>query len=223
MNINIVVAISYVVSIVATATLAVYFFREYAQKKLRASLAWGLGLLVYVFAMITDFSVDISGEMAVGKPALLIGLMVTFAGMTLFYYGTSLLFFNRGSFFREKISALLFIFYIAVSVYLVVTLPTEGFKEAVRFPLETFLISPVYFAISILFYRVSARVDSDDPRRQTILFVAAGWFLLLIGGLYRGLFFGSSAAFDSLSHIVRATAWLLILYGMTFGKAARTT
>jgi hypothetical protein len=219
---SIIVLTSYAISVVVTFVLSMYFFREYRYKKLRASLAWGIGLFLYAFTQLTDISVAVFGEMSVGKPGLVAGLVVTALGMVLFYYGTSLLFFSPGSFFREKMSALILVVYTLYFSYLVITLPVEGFREAVVAPIHIGLLVPIFLVISVLFYRVSRRLPHDDPRRRTILLVSAGWLCLVFNSGFRAFFLGYNPILDALIESLHVLAWILILYGMVLGKVAKT-
>lgn len=221
MEIDIVLVASYVIAIIATLVLSAYFFREYLRKKLRASLAWGIGLLLYFFGVLGDLIVEMSGEVSMGKPGLFLALLITVVGMVMLYYGTSLLFFSPGSFFREKLTAILLLGLGAYSVYLIMTVPLEGFRETIA-PLMQAPFTLIYFIIGYLFYRVSRRLPSGDPRRMTVSMVAVAWFLLVFNSLYRMLFLGFSGITDAVFEISLGVAWILILYGMALGKAAKT-
>ncbi|MBU7016050.1 MAG: hypothetical protein HXS44_00970 [Theionarchaea archaeon] len=222
MSVSIPSVISYSVAIAATLLLSAYFFREYATKRLRASLAWAIGLLLYAFGQISDLSVDISGEVAVGKPTLAVALIFVALGMTLFYYGTSLLFFSPGSFFREKISVIIFVIYTVFFFYLITVLPLEGLKGAVVMPIQLGTMFPIFLVIAILFYRVSERLSRDDPRRRTVTLVAVGWSLAAVNAFLRGTILGRSTTIDTAILALHAVAWLFVLYGMAIGKAARS-
>ncbi|MBU6998569.1 MAG: hypothetical protein HXS41_01620 [Theionarchaea archaeon] len=222
METSIVVLVSYAISVVVTLVLSVYFFREYTSKKLRASLAWGIGLFLYAFTQLTDVLVAGLGEVSVGRPGLIAGLVVTAFGMVMFYYGTSLLFFSPGSFFREKMTVLILGIYAVYFSYLVITLPTEGFREAVVAPIHIGLLVPIFLVISVLFYRVSRRLPHNDPRRRTVLLVAAGWLCLVLNSGFRAFFLGYSSLLDALIESLHVLAWILILYGMVLGKVVKT-
>lgn len=221
-SVNIVEMVSMILLIAATTVLSVYFYREYFTKRLTASLAWAVAFTFYAFAQIVDFVIFLSGEIAIGKGGLAVGLIMIGIGMALFYYGTSLLFFSRGSFFREKIFALILVITFVYFAYLLWVLPVEGFRDAVRPYIQAGLMAPIFFIIAVLFYRVSRRLDVGDPRRQTILLVSIGWFGTVINAIGRALFLEISPSVDSLIAIIGAVAFLLIMYGMVLGKAART-
>lgn len=221
MNVSMVYLISYVVAITATLFLSVFFLHEYYVKKLRASVAWGTGLLLFSITQITDLYVAEFGEIVIGKPGLMTALIVHILGMVLLYYGTSLLFSDPGSFFREKISVLIMVIYIVCFGFIVKVLPVEGFREAILAPMQLGLMTPIFLVIAVSFFRVSVKMERFDPKRLTLLLVSAGWFLVVIDSVYRGLFLGSSGISDALSNILRAFGWVFILYGMTVGKATK--
>lgn len=212
---------SYAVAIAATFIISVYFFYEYYVKKLRSSLAWALGFFFYGIAQSSHLTADMVGEIAMGKLGFAVGIMVLIFAMILFYYGTSLLFFDEKSFFREKASFLLFLVFTAYSLYLVMVLPMEGFLKAIATPISLVLMMPIFLVMGVLFYHVCRALARDDSRRQTVLLVSMGWFLVGISSLYLGLFLGYSGISDSANYIVHVVAWILILYGMTIGKATR--
>jgi hypothetical protein len=141
--------------------------------------------------------------------------------LTLFYYGTSVLFFKSGSVYRERVPLILFIFYVVYLVIIVVIFPEEGFIDKAAAPIELVVILPIFLVIAFLFYRLSRRIPPEDPSKQIVFIVSLGWFLAAVDAFYLALFLGSSGITDSLINIVHAAAWLLILYGMALGKAAR--
>lgn len=222
MDIGITVVISYVVTVLTLLILSGYFFREYGVKKLRASLAWGVGFLAYGFLNATDLIVAGAGEVTVGKAGIGFGLLVATIAMVAFYYGTSLLFFNAGSFFREKMSAVIMVIYVLYFTYLGVTLPTEGFREAVVTPIQIGLLLPIFLVIGILFIRVARRLATDDIRRRTVLLVSFGWFLFVLHAFGRGLFQGYLPLLDTAIEASQALGSVVILYGMVLGKAVRS-
>jgi len=119
-------------------------------------------------------------------------------------------------------TAIIILIYIVFFGYLVATLPVEGFRQAVVAPVQLALMTPIYFVIAVLFYRVSRRLSHDDPRRQTVLLVSAGWFIQVFVSVSRGALLGYSEIYDGIVHILLAIGWVLVFYGMILGKAART-
>lgn len=220
--VEIIVAASYSISAVAAFIVSTYFFLEYKSKKLRTSLAWSLSTLLFGLLTIQYFFTALWGEEIVaGSAGLIFGMIGISFTMTLFYYGTSLLFFGRDSFWRGKMSVLIFLIYIVCSAYLIATTPVTEFRErAVPF-IESFLMAPVFFVMMALFYNVSRRFSRSDPRKQPTLFVAAGWLCNLLLSVYRGGFLGSLEVEDAFFVFVQGLGWIFILYGMVIGKASR--
>ncbi len=221
MQVSLIYAVSYVVAIVASVILSAYFLREYYNKRLRASVSWGFGFLMFAIGQANHLYSQMFGTVVLGKTVLLVATVLVFTGMVAFYYGTSLLFFRRGSFFREKMSVVLWLILLIFAIYLGLTFETaEQYVEGIADPISLFVFSPIFFIMGILFYRVSGRLGRDDPRRRTILSVAAGWFFAVISSVFIALL-GRSLILDTFVHFTRLLAWILILYGMVLGKAAR--
>lgn len=221
MNISVVWLASYTVAISATLILSAYFFREYYLKKLRTSLAWAVGLLLYAVSQLGHVFATVYGEITLGKPVLVIVIMPLALTMTLFYYGTSVLFFKKGSFFRERVPIILLLIYVIYLAIIIAVLPEEGFAAKAAAPIELGVILPIFLVIAILFYRLSRRIPVDDPSKRIVFIVSLGWFMASVDAFYLALFMGSSTITDSLINIVHAIAWILILYGMALGKAAK--
>ncbi len=214
--------ISYTIAIAAVIVLSAYFFREYITKRLRASLAWSLGFLFYSIAQIAHLSADLFGEKSVGKPVFGIGMAVLVLAVTLFYYGTSLLFFSEKSFFREKMTAIILVFYSVYSAVILAVLPVEGFVKAVASPLSLGEMLPMFLVVAIPFYRTSRTLDQGDPRKQILLLLSAAWFFVAISSAYLGTFLGFSVITDSAAYILQVVAWASIFYGMVVGKAVKS-
>ena len=222
MDVNMPILISYAVGVTASLILSMYFLYDYARRRFRSSLAWGIGLFLYSVGEATDIFVDVSGEVALGKAGLFGALLVVAWGMTFLYYGTALLFFEERSFFREKMAAIIFAIYVVYSGYLVAVLPVEGFRQAVVTPIQLGLMTPIFAAAAVLFYSISRKMEKDDPARKSALLVSAAWGLLVVNSVSRGLFLEYSALTDAVIQGLHIVAWVLILYGMTMGKAAQT-
>ncbi len=221
MSMSILYVISYIIAIAAVISLSGYFFREYSIKRMHASLAWSLGFLFYGIAQINHLSADVLGDVRVGKPAFAIGMMMLVFAVTLFYYGTSLLFFDEGSFYREGLPVIIFLGYSVYSVVILVELPLEGFVEAVAPFLSLGEMMPMFLVIAAPFYLTSKKLDQSDPRRHMLLLLFTGWFFVAVSSAYLGTSLGFSWVTDSMIYILQMLAWLLILYGMTIGKAAK--
>lgn len=221
MNVSMLYTISYIIAIAAAVTLSLYFFREYSIKKLPASLAWGIGFILYAFAQSEHLIAVLFGEVALGKPGYLGGLLIYAVAMTLFYYGTSLLFFNPGSFFREKVATIIFAVLALYSGYITYSFPIEGFTKAAGTYIQS-VMWIIFLIITFLFYRVTRRLPIKDPRKKVLSLVSLGWALVTIYTLYLGLLMGRWTIVDAVFLILHAAAWSMILYGMVLGKAAKS-
>lgn len=213
--------LSYTIAIAAVISLSGYFFREYSIKKMQASLAWSFGFLFYGIAQIAHLSADIFGDIRVGKPVFAIGMVMLVFAITLFYYGTALLFFDEGSFLREGLPVIIFLGYSVYSLVILVRLPLEGFVEGVAPLLSLGEMMPMFLVIAAPFYLTSRTLDQGDPRRHMLLLLSTGWFFVAVSSAYLGTSLGFSRVFDSFIYILQMLAWMLILYGMTIGKGAK--
>lgn len=217
-TIELVRLICYGISIIACFILSGYFFREFNAKKLRASLAWGLGFLLFGFGQMTTAFLATA---EVSRSGIAVGAVFTAGMISLLYYGASLLFFREKSFFREKMAAVIFIVAFALEIFLAYIAPENQIAEFVRGPTTAFL-GIIYFLIAVLFFRVSRRLPDGDPRRRTLSLVSAGWVIILIWNIYLGLFWGDYPSIESGVYIFGSFGYILLLYGMTTGKTTRT-
>ena len=67
MAVSMIYVISYALASVVTFIISVYFFREYSAKRLRASLAWAIGLLTYGFVQLSHLTSAVVGEISMGR------------------------------------------------------------------------------------------------------------------------------------------------------------
>jgi hypothetical protein len=213
---------SYLVAIGVGIILSIFFLLEYRRKKLHASLAWGLGFLLYWIAQSVDLSTLIFGEPVVGRVALWAGLTIAWLSIVLFYYGASLLFFSPASFFRERFTVAIAVICLAFFTYTIATFPLVGFRDVIRPYVQLLVSFPVFIVISYFFFRTSRRLASDDPRRQTVILVAFGWFINALYAVFFAEFQGLYSTVDVLFYLLHATAWILLLFGMRLAKVSRT-
>lgn len=221
MSVSIGYIISYTIAIAAVISLSGYFFREYSLKKMQASLAWSLGFLFYGIAQTAHLSADVFGDIQVGKPVFAIGMMMLVFAVTLFYYGTALLFFDEGSFLREGMPVIIFLGYSVYSLVILAKLPLEGFVDGVAPLLSLGEMMPMFLVIAAPFYLTSKTLDQGDPRRHMLLLLSTGWFFVAVSSAYLGTSLGFSRIFDSFIYMLQMLAWMLIFFGMTIGKALK--
>ncbi|MBU7044328.1 MAG: hypothetical protein HXS47_12130 [Theionarchaea archaeon] len=221
MNVSMLYTVSYIIAIAAAIILSMYFFREYSIKRLPASLAWGIGFILYALAQTSHLIAELFGEVTLGKSGYFGGLLIYAIAMTLFYYGTSLLFFNPGSFFREKAAILIFAVLGSFSGYITYSFPLEGFTQTAGTYIQS-VMWIIFLIITFLFYRVTRRLPKNDPRKKVLSLVSVGWAMVTMYTLYLGLLIGRWVIIDALFLIIHAVAWIMILYGMVLGKAAKS-
>lgn len=210
--------VSYILNTLVILVLSGYFFREYLIKKLRASLAWGIGFLFLGIAMA---NLTFMATVEVTRPMVLIGGVFTATMIALLYYGASLLFFREGSFFREKMAIVYFALVLIVQTTTALLAPADRIAETVRGP-TLGLIGIAYLLIAILFYQVSRRLSAEDPRRRTITLVSAAWVIIFVFNMYLAFQWGEQPTIESIGWIIGSFGWFLLLYGMTTGKTTRT-
>ncbi|MBU7027741.1 MAG: hypothetical protein HXS48_12465 [Theionarchaea archaeon] len=217
----------------ATLILSVYFFRDYILRRFRASLAWGVGFIPHstLGSWFPLIILEIFLSTAEAEDGCL--MITAVLGITLLYYGASLLFFKKGSFLREKMSVLIMLVY---SVFVFYFMTTHLYSTIWG---DTYLVlpvlkTPILLVIAILFFRIYRKMDSDDPSKRILLIVTIAWFLLTIGlvpmTLSMAVYF---YYFDILSQIfpifniimscLQLIAWVLMVYSMVIRKVAMLT
>ncbi|MBU7037776.1 MAG: hypothetical protein HXS52_07570 [Theionarchaea archaeon] len=216
---NYLVTGTYVVAIAAGLVLSLYFFRDYFAKRLRASLAWAVGLFLYSLTQIQPILVEVSGPTQVGVLAMTLGFMVLALAMVLLYYGASQLFFSSGSFFREKFSVILLVIFFSIIALFSIFADEQDFIAGATVLSGIIVMGPIKFSIAFLFYRVYRRLEAGDPRRRTVSLLAYGWALDALTAVIFGL--ALSVAVEAATHLLHAVAWIVIFYGMAIGKVTR--
>ena len=216
--IDFVFLIFFIVRITAPLILSVCFFRDYIVRRRRTSLAWGLGFLLS--SQLSYFVVSPSSYTI----AWVLSMVLAF-GMTLIYYGTSLMIFSPGSFFREKMSAIIILIFSVFSYYCANALTSNFSPEGVLFLIELALTTPIFLTMAVSFYYISRQVDSNEFLMRTYFMISVAWFLLGIISVPRGLLFSDFIPFVTSSipflviSIVSGIAWILMVYNMIVRKA----
>lgn len=216
---NYLVVGTYIVAIAAGLVLSIYFFRDYFAKKLRASLAWGVGLLLYSLTQIQPILVEISGPTEVGVTTMTIGFLILALAMVLLYYGAAQLFFSPGSFFRERFTVILLMIFFSIITLFSTLSSQEEFIAGATFLSGIIVMGPIKSVIAFLFYRVYRRLETDDPRKRTVSLLVYGWALDAFTAFVFGL--ALSVSIEAVTHLLHAVAWVIIFYGMAIGKVAR--
>ncbi len=205
----------YGLNVIVCLVLAGYFFREYSSKKLRASLAWGIGFGFWIYATVA--AAFFIGVEEVTKTALALSIIPAATFVALLYYGASLLFFSEGSFFRGKTAVIYWLAVAFVGWTLTYITPTDLIIERVSLPLMV-MFTIGYLVISVLFYRVSRRLPKEDPRRRTVSLVAVSWIIIACWQISVGSV--ENSVIEAGITIFGTFGYILLLYGMITGKAA---
>lgn len=207
----------YGINAVALFVLGGYFIREYVRKKLRPSLAWGVGFALFGIVVINLASLAAAG---ITKLLVMFGVVLTATTMSLLYYGAALLFFREGSFYREKMTVIIFLLFNAISSYIVYVVPVDRIAVQLRGPFVTGM-ALIVIVIGILFGRVMSRLPKEDIRRRTLAYVSIAWFILGMWLAYLALFWGEYPGIEAATFLLGSFGFLLLLYGMTTGKATK--
>ncbi len=230
-NEDLIYVLSFFFEIGAILILSIYFFRDYIIHRRRASLVWGIGLLlsirlihVYAANIIEGISgsliEDLNVSLQVGVWILL--MMVAF-GMILLYYGTSLLIFKPGSFFREKMSIFVFfVYFLFISWYAIRANFRIPFIVNIWFQIGPLLMAPAYLMIATLFYSFSHKSDSSLPIKGISFILSVGSLLLAISSVLMGwdMYLPMPSGFSIfITHVLSSMAWILIIYAMVIRKA----
>ncbi len=195
--------------------LSLLFFSKYKKDNNKISIVWSAGFLLYglsgiIFEAVRD---DILPK---SQFTLFIRSSLIALGISLFYYGTSLLFFDRGSFKREKASIMLILVMLFANIYFIYLHSHIGIDQLIDILNNLYVyvfIVPVFLLMSYLFARAAKNLKYGDPRRINIILVSAGWGCIALFNLFYPITYSSE------SHvIVRSGAIvsrLLLLVGMT--------
>ncbi|MGD2250723.1 MAG: hypothetical protein PVF58_20185, partial [Candidatus Methanofastidiosia archaeon] len=211
--------------------LSIYFFHDYAAKKRRVSLPWGFGFLFYSILsmpyMLNEiFYIDIDGitgyyYFLIYMP-IIFGVLIAFE-MTSFYYGASLLFFSKESFFRGKISIFFMVFYFIFSFYLIKTIVSRDFFSIWE-PLmwsHWVLKIPIFLMITILFYHTYLETDSNASLKDIFLYISISFLIMTINSILMPLsFFYIIGDYFAATIIFEPIVWILMGYCLIIRKAA---
>ncbi|MBU7044921.1 MAG: hypothetical protein HXS54_00675 [Theionarchaea archaeon] len=208
---------SYVINAVACFVLSVYFLRDFFTKRLRASLAWGIGFLLFGLVVL---NLILLSTAELSKSAVYFGFLLTSVMVFCLYYGASLLFFNERSFFREKMAIIYCLATLFIGLILTYLTPTEKIVETMRTP-TTAMYGILYIVITILFYQVSRRIPEGDPRRRTIGLVSLSWAIIAFWNFYIAFAWLERPSIEAGIFLLGSFGFLLLLYGMTTGKTTR--
>ncbi|MBU6998763.1 MAG: hypothetical protein HXS41_05415 [Theionarchaea archaeon] len=197
--------------------LAVYFFRIYSQKKTGVPLILGTGFSFFGLSQIPILSSRYFDDPTTNMYFGLLGAFLAALSLALLYYGTSLLYFKADSFMRKRFSTLLFVIMLAVILCFPFTLPTEAVLKNVFMVVATGFIFPILTLVAVIFFYIWVRLEPENPRKTSVFLVAAAWLTYSAANGIGSFYFGT--AFDWIFYTLCIVAFLVLLYGMTLGKA----
>jgi hypothetical protein len=208
---------STIVSIGVKFLLAAYFFNIYSQKKSGVPLILGTGFSFFGLSQVPILSMRYLGDPTTDMYFALLGAFLAALSLALLYYGTSLLYFKVGSFMHKRFSVLLFVVMLVVILCFPFTLTTEAVLKHVFMVVATGFIFPILFLVAVIFFYIWMRLEPDNPRKISVFLVGAAWLTYSLVNGIGSFYFGT--AFDWLFYTLSIIAFLVLLYGMTLGKA----
>ncbi len=213
---EILVSISTVVSMGTKFVLAVYFFHKYSKVKAGVPLVWGAGFFFFGLSQVPMIVSRYFEDPSTTVYFALLAAFLAALSLALLYYGSALLFFAKGSFMRKKLSIILFVVMVAAIVILAVLNP-ENILKAVFVTVGVGFIFPAVFIIAVIFFIIWYKLEPANPRKFNVFLVAFAWLLYSLLNGATTVFYLEQ--FDWIFPFIATVSHLLLLYGMTVGKA----
>jgi hypothetical protein len=205
------------VSIGVKFVLAAYFFHKYRQKKMGVPLVWGAGFLFFGLSQVPILVMRYFKDPNTNMGFALLGAFLAALSLALIYYGSSLIYFKKGSFMREKLSIILFSIMGGVTLLFPIFMTSQEVLRRIFMVVATGFIFPVLFLVSVVFFVIWMRLEPDNPRKPNILLVSFGWFTYsIVNGVGS---FSVGRSFEWVFYVLATIAFLILLYGMILGKA----
>jgi len=208
---------SNLISIGVKIVLVFYFFRRYSQSRAATPLMWGTGFLFFALSQIPIMIMRYFQDPNTNMQFALLASSLAALAFTFLYYGTALLFFKKGSFMRKKLSIIFFVAMMAVILMFPITMSTETVLKSMFMVVVTGFFFPITLLMAIIFFMIWSRLSADNPRKPNVLLVGAAWLLYSMQSLLTSTYFGKH--YDWGFYILASCLFLMLLYGMTFGKA----
>lgn len=197
--------------------LAIYFLNRYSKKRAGIPLAWGTGFFFFGLSQIPILAMRYFEDAATNMYFALLGAFLAALSLALLYYGTSLLFFTKGSFMQKKLSIIFFMVMAIIILAFPLLTTAENVLKSVFIVVATGFIFPIVLIIALLFFVIWHKLDHANPRRVNVFLVAVAWLIYsVINGI--GAFYFVTA-FELIFYVLSIVSFLLLLYGMTLGKA----
>ena len=205
------------VSISVKFMLAVYFLHRYNQKKMEIPLVWAAGFFFFGLSQIPIWAMRYFQDTTTNMYFALLGAFLAALSLALLYYGTSLLYFRKGSFMREKLSIIFFVIMTVVILAFPYVMSTESVLSTVFLVVASGFIFPILFIVAIIFFIIWHRLEPTNARKPNVFIVAVAWLMYsLLNGLTSTFFLKQ---YDWVFFSIATISFLLLLYGMTLGKA----
>jgi hypothetical protein len=196
--------------------LAAYFAKKYLDTEVKACTAWSAGFLSYAISGIF-FEMIKKDIFAYTTANIFLRATLIAAGIVLFYYGVSLLFFE-GGFIRQKgiTLALFFIMLLVNTYYAYASEDVVSYVKTLNIIYTYLFIFPLFTVISILFYQIYRRLPAVDPRRRNMLLLSLAWLGLAVFNMLYPLTY--AASYHWITRTGTTASRLLLLYGMIYAE-----
>jgi len=212
---------STIVSISVKFLLAFYFMRIYSKQKLGTPLIWGTGFFFFGLSQVPGVAYRYFEDPFTATAFSILGMFLVVLSLSVLYYGASILLFPKGSVMREKISLLLFIIMVCITAGLAVTVTPENVLSRGFRVIATGLIFPMSMVIAVIFIITWYKLEPDNSRRANVFLVGCAWCIYgLVNGI--GSFFVGMSC-EWVFYSLAIVSFLILLYGMTLGKATQSS
>ncbi|MGD2247853.1 MAG: hypothetical protein PVF58_05555 [Candidatus Methanofastidiosia archaeon] len=214
---NILRETSNTISIIVKIILAYYFFRRYSQTKLRIPLIWGAGFLLSAISQIPVVAMRSFQDPTTNMAFAVMASSTVALAFVFLYYGTALLYFKKDSFMRERLSIIMLVLMMGTILMFPFVMSAETVLKSMFVIVTVGFIHPTTLLMALIFFMIWHRLNPENPRKPNVLIVGIAWFSYSLQCLLTSVFFGKQ--FDWIFYIIAALIFLMLFYGMIFGKA----
>ena len=197
--------------------LAIYFCGRYLQKKERVPLVWGMGFFFLGLSQVPFMAMRYFQDPTTNAEFALFAAFLAALSLALLYYGTSLLYFIKGSFMREKLSIISFVVMMAVILVFLLTQSREAILKSLFMVVSVVFIFPMLFVVAVIFFMIWRRLEADDPRKTSVFMVGAALLTYSILSGTTSTYFGTP--YDWIFIALSILSFVVLLYGMILGRA----
>lgn len=197
--------------------LAVYFFHKYSKVKAGVPLVWGAGFFIFGLSQIPVLAMRNLKDTDTSMYFALLAAILAALSLALLYYGSALLFFTKGSFMRKKLSIIFFVVMLAVIVMFPLVMTPENVLRSVFVTVAMGFIFPILFIVALIFFTIWSKLEPANPRKFNVFLVGMAWLMYSLLNGATSIYY--LRQFDWIFAIIATVSFLLLLYGMTVGKA----